>query len=148
MKNFKIYKNFGKQFVSFALATTMMATMSGCVSKSNTQKESILSDTRVITFEDGHIDIAVENNYEYVNGWSHNHNHFKSIITGEEFSLLDCDFNIPYKYDIEKEESIILYLTAEEAAKLSYNELTTEDSKKIISRILTEHEEQKKVLTK
>lgn len=142
----KLDKNTSKRIVALALATTMTTgALSGCKSKDNLLDGTILENTRVITFEDGHIDIASENSHNYTFRLSeHNHNHYKSIITNERFSTSDCNLTaIDYKYEITSDESIVAYLTPEEIVKFATEEITNEDIKNIILRIFTEHEETK-----
>lgn len=147
----KLDKNTSKRIVALALATTMTTgALSGCKSKDNLLDGTILENTRVITFEDGHIDIAentrvktnVDGNFDIAS--EHNHNHYKSIITNECFSTSDCNLKaIDYKYEITSDESIVAYLTPEEIVKFATEEITNEDIKNIILRIFTEHEETK-----
>lgn len=144
---FKLDKNKSKKIVALALATTITTgVLSGCNSKSkdNLLDGTILENTRVITFEDGHIDIATEINGRYLDLKSKEHNHYKSIITNEEFAPLECESSsIYYKYEITTDESIVAYLTPEEIVKFTNEEVTSEDVKNILLRIFTEHEETK-----
>lgn len=145
MIKLKLDKEKSKKIIALVLTSALL---SGCNSKSNTQKNllegTILENSRVVTFEDGHIDIALNNNSEYKQylGYSnHNHNHYISIITGEVFASEECDFNIDYKYAITTDESIVSYLTPEEVAKATSEGLSDEDIKNIILRIFDEHKE-------
>ena len=152
MINFKIDRKASQKIVALALATTMTTSvLSGCSSKnskSNILGGTILENSRVITFEDGHIDIAVANDNDYVGASTHEHHHYKSIITNEKFASSECDFKLDYKYEITNNESILMYLTPEEIAKATSEGLTNEDIKNIILRIFTEQEEMNKVKTK
>lgn len=143
MIKLKLDRNASKKIVAIALATTMTSGFfAGCSSKEKTNilDDTILENSRVITFEDGHIDIAVENNRDYSRAHEHEHIHYESIITGEWFTTSECDYPI-YQYNIISDESIVAYLTPEEISKATIEGLTNEDIKNIISRIFTSHEE-------
>ena len=140
MKKFKLCK----QVVALSLVGTMAASMlTGCNNDNNNESflsGTILEDTRVISFDDGHKDIAIA--YDTCVG---KFNHYNSIVTNEFFSGKDCgkakrNF---HKYNITSDESIISYLTLEEIVKASKSELTEDDISNIISRIFTKEEEQK-----
>ena len=122
MKKFKLDKITSQKIIALTLATTISTVaLSGCNSKNQTKnrplEKTIIGNARVITFEDGHIDIAVENNsrYRVVYGLpnNHNHDHYRSIITGENFTSTECTYAhkfINYKYNITNDESIVTYL--------------------------------------
>ena len=143
---FKLDKNKSKKIVALALATTITSgAMSGCKnnSKDNLLAGTILERARVISFEDGHIDIVkISENHIFIP--QHEHNHYKSIITNEVFTTTECNATvIEHKYEIKNDESIIIYLTSEEISKFAANEATNEDVKNIILRIFIENEELK-----
>lgn len=141
---FKLDKNKSKKIIALALATTITTSvLAGCKdnSKDNLLKGTILEAARVITFADGHIDIVkISENHIFIP--SHKHNHYKSIITNEVFTTIECNITlIEHKYEITTDESIVAYLTSEEISKFATNEATSEDVKNIILRIFIEHEE-------
>ena len=142
MKKLKLDRKGSQKIVALALATTIATTtLSGCSleKRQNILKGTILENSRVITFEDGHIDIATK----VPSGEDLGHIHYKSIITNEKFTSTECTWNGDYKYDILSDESIVAYLTAEEIANATADGLTNEDIKNIILRIFSEHEETK-----
>jgi hypothetical protein len=143
---FKLDKNKSKKIIALALVTTITSSsLSGC---KNNEKDNLLAGTileraRVISFEDGHIDIVkISENHIFIP--QHKHNHYKSIITNEVFTTTECNATvIEHKYEIKNDESIIIYLTSEEISKFAANEATNEDVKNIILRIFIENEELK-----
>ena len=143
---FKLDKNKSKKIIALTLATTITSSaLSGCKNnkKDNLLAGTILEHARVISFEDGHIDIVkISENHIFIP--QHKHNHYKSIITNEVFTIIECyATTIEHKYEIKNDESIISYLTPEEISKFTADEATSEDIKNIILRIFIEHEELK-----
>lgn len=155
MKNIRNLR-ISKKLLALVAAGTVVLTFTGC----NTEGESlldrtILENTQVVTFEDGHKDLAViktwcPENYEEEKDV---HNIYKSIISGEHFACEECTqvktsaASIGYSEKINKcpiltSESIVEYLTSEEIVKANNDELTDEDINNIIARIFSEAEKE------
>lgn len=138
MKKIKLYRNFVALALVGTMTTTMLVGCSSKASKTSFLDGTILEDTRVISFDDGHKDIVKI--YDNCFGKFH---HYKSIVTNELFAGKDCTTGMRNKYDISSDESILSYLTTDEIVKASKDELTEDDICNIISRIFTKEEEQK-----
>lgn len=123
------------------MASTIFAVgLTGC----SKQKESLLNgtvleDSRVITFEDGHVDIAIMDKRCMEDDEVH---HYRSIITDELFGSKSCKNVFIYHYDISSNESIVSYLTEDDLTKAMKKELTDEDIANIIKRIVSSDEKQ------
>ena len=164
MKKFKIDRKSSKRFGAFVLATIMIGStavgLSGCKktkTKTSFLDNTILEDTQVIEFEDGHKDIVIVVDL----GCSSDscdceQKIYKSIITNEYLTADICTSNkyciwsgydstdyMLSHYNIVTTQGIISFLTTEEIVKASKNELTEDDISNIISRIFTKEEEQK-----
>jgi len=98
-----------------------------------------LEDSRVITFEDGHVDIAIMDKRCMEDDEVH---HYRSIITDEFFGSKSCKNVFIYHYDISSNESIVSYLTEDDLTKAMKKELTDEDIANIIKRIVSSDEKQ------
>lgn len=140
MKKFKL----NRKIAAFTMASTIFSVgLSGCSEgKESLLEGTILEDSRVISFEDGHVDIAIQTRgCEKVD----NEFHYQSIITKELFSSKTCKSTRMYHYDISSDESIIIYLTEEDIIKAMKNELTNEDIVKIVNRILDKKDNQEEI---
>ena len=125
-----------RRIAAFTMASTIFAVgLTGC----SKQKESLLTgtvleDSRVITFEDGHVDIAIRDKRCMDDDEVP---HYRSIITNELFGSKSCKNVLTYHYDISSDESIVSYLTEEDLTKAIKKELTDEDIANIIKRIVS-----------
>ena len=152
MRKFKIDKNTSKKIIAYVIIGTIgLTTLTGCnnnnESRSSFLSNTVLEDTSVFTFEDGHKDLAkplILCGMTYCQG--KNHKLYRSIVTNEYFSdddcVRECYINgiILNKYNITSEESLINYLTTEEIAKAANNQLTEDDITNIINRIFSKEE--------
>lgn len=148
MLNLKIYKKTGKKIAIISSAMVLGTSLIGC---GNNKKESLLKNTileqsRVITFKDGHKDIAV---HDTRCCYGDEHFIYKSIITNEYFIDEACKQNYNglkslVKENITTDESIVSYLTSEELIKATNEELTKDDIINILVRIVTEEKEKTK----
>ena len=156
MRKFKIDKNTSKKFITYVIIGSIaLTTLVGCNKKENRSSflsNTVLENASVITFEDGHKDLATIKilcDMAYCQG--KNHKIYNSIVTNEYFSDDDCvrEYYINglflNKYNITNEQSLINYLKTEEIAKAANNQLTEDDITNIINRIFTKDEEQKGV---
>lgn len=144
MSNLKIYKKVGRKIAIIGGTMLLSTSLIGCGNKKDSLlKNTLLEQSRVITFEDGHKDIVIhEQNCDHHDG----HSIYKSIITNEYITDEVCRQNyvglkLLEKYKIFKDESIVSYLTSEEIIKASNGELTKEDITNILVRIVTESQE-------
>lgn len=148
MNKLRIFKSIS----AIALMGTMTLTgLTGCAKK----EKSFLSDTdlettKVISFEDGHKDIAVIEGIRCGSTDNCTEKMYRSIITNEYFTNNECTgirYFYGYKepvlnhYDIINDESIVSFLTPEEIAKAAKGELTDEDVVTIVNRILSNEKE-------
>ena len=139
--------SFKKGAIITACTLSMMA-LSACGEK-NLLENTILEDTKVITFEDGSKDIVYVREDCRKDGFEH----YYSIVTGEIIADDACKDNKCSDktlncYEIKTVESIVKYLTQEELTKAVESEIKKEDISKIISRVLTDTEEKEKQLVK
>lgn len=152
MKKFKLYRT----VAALALVGTMTTgVLTGC---GNNNKPSlldgtILEETRVISFDDGHKDIAtIEDVSCNASGCNCSEKMYKSIVTDEYFSNDRCEASLFFKgvdlsgvilnhYSFIDDESIVVYLTTDEIVKASKGELTEDDISNIINRIFAKEDQ-------
>lgn len=144
IKNFKInleaIKSKFLKLKRFVLAGSLAATLlTGCgeKTKSSIFDGTLLEGASVITFCDGSKDVATtfgscSNNY-YDSGSSL---HYRSIITGEEYSDEKCGLRSLIHYQIANVSNISSYLTQDELTKSINGDLSEEDIIAIISRVV------------
>ena len=144
MKNLKVYKKIGKRIAIISATMILGSSLAGCGNKKDSLLENtILEQARVITFEDGHVDIAILESYCF-----YDHPNYNSIITNEYFTTPECEnkytgYTLLKKENIINDESIVAYLTEEEIIKASKDKLTDDDITNIIARIIAKNEKEK-----
>lgn len=133
--------------VTLILASSLaLFALTGCT-KTSVLDNSELSQTSVITYEDGTKDIVSAIGVCDTSKYSH----YESIITGEAISSKDCNDDYHWFHRrsrsilnhriIINEESIIKYLTPEEVEKAINGKLVDNDIAAIINRVLTQTSE-------
>ena len=145
MNNLKVYKKIGKKIAIISGVMMLGSSLVGCGKNQNKAlvENTLLEQARIITFEDGGMDIAIHKKYC---GFKCDDIIYKSIITNQYFSDTGCECHylditgeiIIAKENILKDESIVVYLTEEEIIKASNDELTKNDVTNILTRIISE----------
>lgn len=132
MKNKKI----AKRVIIGGCALALVSTLASCKEYKTEINSKTFLGNRVITFNDGTKDVAEI--FEHCN--KGNHDHYKSLITGELYNGDNCNFDVLenhrlYHYDIKSDESIAKYMTTDELNNLMNGEISKEDLNTIVLRI-------------